>query len=121
MPPQTLRLAMRAVYGLDQWAWIAAILGFGARYLNHAGPVLRYLTVGVFPFFLIHQTAIVVVGHHLATPGWPLAAESLALIAITFAACFATYEVARRLGWPGILLGVRPRAAGRGGLRVTRS
>ena len=113
MPAEALRRAMRIVYAADQWAFIAAILGFGARHLNHGGPVLRYLTVGVFPFYIVHQTVIVVVGHHLAQLHLPLAAEAGLLIAATLALCFLAYEVARRSGWFGLLLGVRPQAAKR--------
>lgn len=113
MPADALRRAMRIVYAADQWAFIAAILGFGARHLNRGGPVLRYLTVGVFPFYIVHQTAIVVVGHHLAQLRLPLAAEAGLLIGATFAVCFLAYEVARRIGWLGLLLGVRPQAAKR--------
>lgn len=108
VPPEALRAAMRLVYAADQWAFIVAILGFGARWLNRGGPVLRYLTVGIFPFYIVHQTVIVVVGHHLAALGLPLAAEAALLIAATFAGCFLAYELARRLGWLGLLLGVRP-------------
>lgn len=109
--PEALRMAMRVVYAVDQWAFIVAILGFGARWLNRGGPVLRYLTVGVFPFYIVHQTVTVVAGHHLAAQGLPLAAEAGLLIAVTFAGCFLAYEVARRLGWAGLLLGVRPAPA----------
>lgn len=113
MPADTLRRIMRAVYAADQWAFIVAILGFGAKHLNHGGPVLRYLTIGVFPFYIVHQTAIVVVGHHLTQLRLPLATEAGLLIAATFAACFLAYETARRMGWAGLLLGVRPQAANR--------
>ena len=113
LPADALRRAMRIVYAADQWAFIAAILGFGAKHLNRGGPVLRWLTVGVFPFYIVHQTAIVVAGHHLAQLRLPLAAEAGVLIAATFAACFLAYEVARWLGWAGLLLGVRPQAADR--------
>ena len=41
---------------------------------------------------------IVVVGHHLAKLGLPQGLEAVILITATFAACFATYEVVRRLG-----------------------
>lgn len=99
---------MRVVYAVDQWAFIVAILGFGARWLNHGGPALRYLTVGIFPFYIVHQTVIVVVGHHLAKLGLPLVAEAGLLIAATVVGCFLAYELARRLGWLGLLLGVKP-------------
>ncbi len=113
IPPAGLREAMRLVYAADQWAFIFAILGFGARWLNHGGPVLRYLTVGVFPFYIAHQTVTVVAGHHLARLGLPIGLEASLLIAITALGCLATYEVARRIGWFGLLLGVKPQPRAR--------
>lgn len=96
-PAETLRQVMRVVYSVDQWCAIAAILGFGAKHLTRGGPVLTYLTLGVFPFYIIHQTVIVVVGHHLARVGLNQALEAAILIATTFAACFLTYEIVRRV------------------------
>ena len=113
MPPEALRMAMRVVYAIDQWAWIAAILGYGARYLNRGGPVLRYLSAGVFPFYIVHQTVIIVAAWYLMPLRLPLAVEGGLVIAATFAACFLAYEIARRLGWFGLLLGVKPQAAKR--------
>jgi len=108
VPPEALRAGMRLVYALDQWAFIVAILGYGARYMNRSGPVLRYLTVGVFPFYIVHQTVIVVAAHNLAAWNLPQPLEAGLVIAATFAGCFAAYELARRAGWLGLLLGVKP-------------
>ena len=101
-PALMLRRVMRVVYALDQWCAIVAILGFGARHLNRGGPTLRYLTLAVFPFYIVHQTLIVVGAHHLARLGLPQGVEAAILIAGTFAGCFLTYEIVRRL--PGIRL-----------------
>lgn len=89
-------------------AFIVAILGYGARCLNRGGPVLRYLTVGVFPFYIVHQTIIVVVAHNLSSLGLPQPLEAGLVIVATFAGCFAAYEAARRAGWLGLWLGVQP-------------
>lgn len=110
IPGEALRRTMRVVYVIQQWGFIAAILGFGARYLNRGGPLLRYLTVGVFPFYIAHQTIIIVAGHHLAGLNLPLAAEAGLIVAITVAGCWLTYEAAQRMGGLGILLGVRPKS-----------
>ena len=107
VPGDALRRIMRVVYAVQQWSFIAAILGYGARYLTRGGPLLRYLTVGVVPFYIIHQTIIVVAGHHLAKLGLPLIVEAGLIIGITVLGCWLTYEVARRIGWFGLLLGVR--------------
>jgi len=108
IPSESLRIAMRAVYALDQATFIATVLGFGARWLNHGGPVLRYLTIGVLPFYIAHQTIIVVVGHYLAKLDLPQGLEAALLISATAAGCWLTYEIARRIGWAGLFLGVRP-------------
>jgi glucans biosynthesis protein C len=113
MPPDALRMAMRVVYSIDQWAFMAAILGYGARWLNRGGPVLRYLTVGVFPFYIVHQTVIITAAHYLMPLDLPLAVEAGLVIGATVAGCVLAYEVARRLGWFGLLLGVKPQAAKR--------
>ena len=113
MPAEVLRLVMRVVYATDQWTFIAAILGFGALHLNRDSRLLRYLTVGVFPFYIAHQTITVVAGHHLARLGLPVGLEAPLLVGITALGCVLTYEVARRIGWFGLLLGVKPKALAR--------
>lgn len=114
-PPEALRTVMRFVYATDQWCFIAAILGFGALHLTKGGPVLRYLTFGVFPFYIIHQTLIIVVAHNMAKLGLPLGLEAAILIAATFAGCFATYEIARRTPVLDVLFGLRPEPRKRSG------
>ncbi|WP_445376296.1 acyltransferase family protein [Niveispirillum fermenti] len=106
-PGEGLRMASRVVYAVQQWCMILAVLGFARRHLNRSGPVLRYLSAGVFPFYIIHQTAIVVAGHMLTPFALSGVAELGLIIAATLTACLATYELARRVGVLGPLLGVR--------------
>lgn len=111
-PPEALRIIMRCVYSTDQWCAIAAILGFGAKHLSDkGGPVLRYLTLGVFPFYIVHQTLIVVIAHNLAKLGLPQALEGAILVTATFAGCFATYEIVRRIPGVRILFGLKAQPA----------
>ena len=98
---------MKVVYAFDQWAFIVAILGFGARHITRGGPLLRYLSAGVFPFYIVHQTVTVVVGHNIASYRWPLMVEAGILIIATAMGCWVTYEIARRIGPFGLALGVK--------------
>ena len=111
VPPAALRNVMRVVYSLDQWCAITAILGFGALHLNRSSPALRYLTLGVFPFYIVHQTLIVVAAHYLAKLGLPQGLEAAILIAGTFAGCFATYEIVRRIPGVRLLFGLKGQSA----------
>jgi len=108
-PPEALRNAMRVVYAAQQWCAIAAILGFARLYLTADGPVRRYLTDAVFPVYIVHQTLIVVLAHHMAKAGLPLAVEAPLLITATFVGCFATYEVVRRIGFLRPWFGLKSR------------
>jgi len=115
MPPEPLRQAMRAVYAVNQWTAIVAVLGFGARHVTAGGPVLTWLTLAVFPFYIVHQTIIVVAGHHLAKLGMPQAVEALVLIGITAAGCLLTYLIVSRVGFLRPVFGLKsqPAAASR--------
>ena len=107
VPPEALKLAMRGVYAVDQWCAILAVLGFGARHLTRGGPTLTWLTLAVFPFYIVHQTVIVVAGYHLAKLGLNQAVEAALLIAITFATCFATYAVVSRVALLRLVFGLK--------------
>lgn len=115
-PPQWLRLAMRAVWGLDQWCAIVAVLGFARRLSPGDGPVLRYLTQAVFPVYILHQTLIIVLSRPLLRLELPAWQEGPLLVAATFALAFGGYELIRRSGPLRPLFGLRatPRRAPQG-------
>jgi glucan biosynthesis protein C len=49
------------------WCWLFAILGFGMRYLAFDRPVLRQANEAVMPFYILHQTVLLVVGYFVLT------------------------------------------------------
>jgi glucan biosynthesis protein C len=104
-----LRTLGAVMYGLDQWLWILAVFGIARHYLaNRDGPIRRYLTDAIFPFYIIHQTTIEVVGHYLAKERLPLGWEATFLIMATIASCFAIYEIVRRIRPLRPLFGLKP-------------
>ncbi len=109
VPPEALRTLMRLVYAVDQWSAIIAAIGFAAVHLTRDGPLLRTLTVAVFPFYIAHQTVIVVAGYHLKALRLPALAEAGLLIAITALGCWLTFELARRSDWLRPVFGLGPR------------
>lgn len=106
-PPEWARMAMRLVWGLDQWCAIVAVLGFARHWKPGDSRALRYLVPAVFPVYILHQTVTVVVAHHLKPLAIPPLVEGPLLVAITFAACFAGYEAVRRVGWLRPLFGLK--------------
>ncbi len=108
VPPDGLRRLLRIAYGIDQWTTIGAVLGFARLHLaTRDGPVRRYLTEAIFPFYIVHQTIIVCVAWWLAKRNLPLGLEAALVILATVAGCFATFEIVRRVAPLRPLFGLR--------------
>jgi surface polysaccharide O-acyltransferase-like enzyme len=91
-------LVKHVVFAVDQWATIAAILGFGSRHLRRAdGPVLRYLNEAIFPCYLAHQTLLVIAAHLLVNHGAPAWVEAPILVLATLGGSLLVYELVRRV------------------------
>lgn len=100
-------------HALEQWASIIALIGFAERHCNRDAPIRPMLTEAVFPFYLIHQTVIVVVAYWLRGAGLSMPAESALLVTATIGGCAGFYLVGRRIGPLRPLIGLRryPRPA----------
>jgi hypothetical protein len=98
-------------YGCYQWFCIVAVLGFARRWLNRESSARRYLTDAVFPYYIVHQTAIILIAHGLKGLGLPAALEAAIVIGGTVLACAATYEVVRRIPLLRPLFGLRSGSA----------
>ena len=61
-PMNTLILTFSA---LICWSWSLAILGFGMGRLNFRTPVLDYANDAVMPFYVLHQSVLIVVGYYV--------------------------------------------------------
>ena len=106
-PPEALRLLQRVVFAIDQWAAMVAACGFARRLVKTDSPARRYLTDAIFPFYIVHQTAIIAFAVWLRPLALPPVFEGLVLLATTAAACILTYELVKRVGWLRPFFGLR--------------
>jgi hypothetical protein len=111
--PELLRIYAAMAYGAFQWLCMVAVLGFAKRWLTADSPARRYLTDAVFPYYIVHQTAIIIIAHALYGSGLPAWLEATIVVAGTAAACVLTFEVLRRVALLRPLFGLQmnpPRA-----------
>ncbi|MFY7671388.1 acyltransferase family protein [Tenacibaculum sp. MEBiC06402] len=47
------------------WSVILVTLGYGQKYFNHNSLLLKNLNEAVYPFYMLHQTVIIVVGYYV--------------------------------------------------------
>ena len=109
--PASALAALRFLRVCQQWLPIVAALGFARQHFSACGgPVWRWLSLAVFPVYILHQTVIVVAGHALALQRWPLWLEMSAVLALTLGVGLAGAWLAMRWRWLGMALGVEKRA-----------
>jgi peptidoglycan/LPS O-acetylase OafA/YrhL len=112
-----------ALQGLAGWVWIVAIAGFTARLSRPHSPAsslppaahqprwrraARYANQAVLPFYLLHEPVIVAAAWVIVRWHAPIAAKYPALVAVSFTATLAIYELAvRRYRPTRFLLGMK--------------
>jgi peptidoglycan/LPS O-acetylase OafA/YrhL len=57
--------AYLAVSAISAWTWVLAAVGYGKKYLNRQSPALNYINQTVYPFYVLHQTVIVVLTYYV--------------------------------------------------------
>jgi hypothetical protein len=89
------------VYGLllstNHWAWILALVGYAGRYLQFSNRFIIYANQAILPWYILHQTLIVVFAVKLAEFALPVAVESILLIMLTVVGCLLGYEIVKRV------------------------
>lgn len=96
---------------LALWLFILTALAYARVHIRTRRPWLRYAQERAYPFYILHQTVIIVVGYPLlALPVGPWALFGLVLAA-SFAATWGLSEAVARVPWLRPCFGMKPRSA----------
>ncbi len=115
----------RMFKGLSSWFWVIGLWGLGQRYKRrrsslrqtindtHSKPavidkILRYANEVVLPFYIIHETVVVIIGFYVVKWEAGVMAKYFAVSLASVAATLLLYEVfARRTNITRLLFGVK--------------
>ncbi len=76
------------------WMWLFVLLGYGRQYLSFNHKDLRYANEAVYPFYILHQTVIIILAYQLAYVNWGIPLKFVVVASATFAISWALYEFA---------------------------
>lgn len=109
-----LRMLFSAVLSLNHWCWLLAIIGYGSYWLNQPtnkldkdGSVRRYCNDAILPWYMLHQTLIIVFAVWLKPLTLPMAVEAPLLLILTCTGCWLGYELIRRFWLSRWLFGMK--------------
>jgi len=109
MPSRPIATAFHVAREIQCWATITALIGLAERFWNRDHCWRPMLTEAVFPFYIIHQTVIILVEYWLKPLHIGPVAEFAILVPATIAGCWTFYLIGREIGWLRPLIGLRRR------------
>jgi len=81
------------LHGFNTWFWIIAILGFGSKYLSFSARPLLYSSEAALPFYILHQTAIVIIGYYAIRWNLNVMGKFISVCILSTVAIAVLYEV----------------------------
>ncbi len=96
---------------LFSWSTMLAIFGFAKKAITVEGPKLRHMQSLAYPFYIFHQTVILVVGYPLMKPAMNPWARLGWVTALSFLVTWLLCEGVARISWLRPCFGMGPKQA----------
>jgi glucan biosynthesis protein C len=91
--PLGLYLLFQFVMSVQTLCWIVFLVGISAKYLNFRNRLLEYCNEAVLPFYILHQTFILLVGWYVVQWNTNIMMKFLVISVASFILIASTYEL----------------------------
>jgi len=94
--------------GFNIWFWMLTILAYVRESFSHESPILTYLNRAVLPFFILHQTIIILLGYHIISMELSIFGKFWYTLIGSFLITFLLYEgLIRRFAIFNFIFGIK--------------
>jgi len=93
---EALQLIALLSYSSMRILGLLTVLAWSSKYLNKTSKYLSYFSDAVFPFYILHQTIIIVLAYWLAQYNFGVVVEVILVIMLTLFGCVIGFEIIRR-------------------------
>ena len=88
------------LWSSNSWLWMLCVIAWGQHWFTQSSPLIRYLNSGIFCFYILHQTLIIVFAYWLTPLRLGGFFEPLTVIALVTLSCWMLFELIKRI--PGL-------------------
>jgi len=78
---------------LVAWCWIFALVGYAKTYLNKPAKAFSYINPALYPFYILHQTVIVIIAYYLVQTEESIALQYIFLTVTSGVICLLIYHL----------------------------
>jgi hypothetical protein len=105
---ETIETAFDVTAIFVSWFTVITVIAYGQHYLNRPHPWLSKINEGLYPFYILHQTAIIFIGFYICQLPWSIPAKFWSVSLLTLTGCVILYlAVIRPFNVMRILFGVK--------------
>lgn len=97
----------RLFWTANGWFWMLTLIAWAQHWFKSSNAILRYLNRGVYCFYILHQTLIIVIAYFLVPKKLGGFTEPALIIVSVTIGCLALYEIIRRLPLLPIFFGIQ--------------
>ncbi|MGC9779540.1 MAG: acyltransferase [Candidatus Heimdallarchaeota archaeon] len=95
------------LYPIYGWCLVILTLGLGSKYLNKNNKARKFMNELVMPFFILHQTVIVVIGFYIIQLSLPMMVKYLIIVSSSLAIIIVLLLIIKYLNPLRVLFGMR--------------
>lgn len=77
----------------NTWFWLIAIMGYGRTYLNSSNALKRYGNEAAYPFYILHQTVIMVIGYYVVQWSAGVGVKYVVIAVASLVVTLLVYEI----------------------------
>lgn len=90
------------------WSWLLGLFGLASKYFKRKSNIIIYCNRAVYPFYILHQTIIIILAYWIMDANWSLLIKLTFLVLGTFIICWLLYELLiKRIKILRIVMGVK--------------
>jgi peptidoglycan/LPS O-acetylase OafA/YrhL len=91
------------------WGWVLTGIGYGKKYLNKKHRILNYLNEAVYPFYILHQTVIIILAYYVVQTSDTLGMKYAFIVIVTFLLSMGIFHLLiRPFAVTRLLFGMKP-------------
>jgi glucan biosynthesis protein C len=94
------------LWSANSWLWMLCVIAWGQQWFTRSNPIIRYLNSGVFCFYILHQTLIIVFAYWLAPLMLGGFLEPLLVIVLVTLGCWVLFELIKPIPYLRVLFGI---------------
>lgn len=99
-----------SLYPLTAWFWLFTAIGYGKKYLNKTHKVLNYANQAVYPFYILHQTVILILVYYVVRTEESIISKYLFTTVLAFIISMIIFHVfIRPYAITRFLFGMKPK------------